>query len=53
MRGIPLVFKRLDNDCIIPVSHPNITGTALGEKFGVSFGAACKWIRKWKKLIDY
>ena len=21
MRGIPLVFKRLDNDCIIPVSH--------------------------------
>ena len=143
MRGLPLVFQRLDNDCIIPVSHklnrdgyfrytdpryegkgrapkimyhryvweqhhgaipegyeidhmchnraccniehlqcipgtehtikhdktryadrqevakeywlsnPDITGTALGEKLGVSFGAACKWIRKWKKLIDY
>lgn len=24
------------------------TGLALGEKFGVSFSSACKWIREWK-----
>ena len=24
------------------------TGTALAEKFGVSFSSACKWIREWK-----
>ena len=35
------------------LSHPNITGIALGEKFGVGHSTACKWIRKWKKLIDY
>lgn len=23
------------------------TGTALGEKFGVSFSTGCKWIRQW------
>lgn len=29
----------LNNEC---------TGVALAEKFGVSFGIACRWIRKWK-----
>lgn len=29
----------LETDC---------TGTHLGEKFGVTFSAACKWIREWK-----
>src|SRR5699024_8092915 len=24
------------------------TGLALGEKFGVSFSSACRWIREWK-----
>ena len=24
------------------------TGTHLGEKFDVTFSAACKWIREWK-----
>lgn len=24
------------------------TGTALAEKFGVSFGQGCRWIRDWK-----
>lgn len=24
------------------------TGMHLGEKFGVTFSAACKWIREWK-----
>lgn len=27
--------------------HPEITGTALSEKFGVSFGLGCRWIRSW------
>lgn len=25
------------------------TGTYLGERFGVTFSAACRWIREWKK----
>ncbi|WP_197717960.1 HNH endonuclease signature motif containing protein [Cupriavidus taiwanensis] len=25
------------------------TGAALGELFGVSFSAACEWIREWRK----
>lgn len=29
----------LNNEC---------TGVALAERFGVSFGIACRWIRKWK-----
>jgi hypothetical protein len=24
------------------------TGTALAERFGVSFGQGCRWIREWK-----
>ena len=35
------------------LSHPDITGIALGEKFGVGHSTACKWVRQWKKLIDY
>lgn len=27
----------------------NCTGTALANKFGVSFSAGCKWIREWKQ----
>lgn len=38
MRGKPLVLKQLENGCIIPTSH----------NFGVSFSAACRWIREWK-----
>lgn len=29
----------LNNEC---------TGVSLAERFGVSFGVACRWIRKWK-----
>lgn len=28
--------------------HNSITGTKLGEIFGVSFSVACRWIREWK-----
>lgn len=28
---------------------PDVTGTALAEMFGVSFGTGCEWIRYWKK----
>ena len=27
---------------------PSTTGTALAAEFGVTFGAACLWIRQWK-----
>ena len=30
------------------LSHPETTGVLLGKMFGVSFGTACKWVRKWK-----
>ena len=29
-------------------TNPSITGTKLGELYGVSFSAACGWIREWK-----
>ncbi len=28
--------------------NTEVTGTKLGELFGVSFGQGCMWIRKWK-----
>lgn len=28
----------------------NVTGTELGEKFGVSFSCGCRWIREWKSV---
>lgn len=30
------------------LEHSNISGTKLGALFDVSFGTACKWVRKWK-----
>lgn len=30
------------------LEHPKVTGTALGEMFGVSFSIGCRWIREWK-----
>lgn len=30
------------------LEHPEITGTALGEMFNVSFSNGCRWIREWK-----
>ena len=60
MRGKPLVLKKLDNGCIIPTSHKlkekakaywmqtHCTGAALASLVGVTFSAACAWIREWK-----
>lgn len=30
------------------LAHPEVTGTALGKQFGVSFSIGCRWIREWK-----
>ena len=30
----------------------NCTGTELALKFGVSFSAGCKWVRKWRTIHD-
>lgn len=30
------------------LEHQKVTGTALAEKFGVSFSIGCRWIREWK-----
>lgn len=57
MRGKPLVLVKNDSGCIVPLSHKlNQDGyfrthdpsTKGAEIFGVSFGTACKWVRKWK-----
>lgn len=31
------------------LSDKSITGVRLSEMFGISFSAACKWIREWKQ----
>lgn len=49
MRGKPLILKKLDNGCIIPISHKlNKDNSHLASLFCVSFFTACKWVREWK-----
>lgn len=51
MRGKPSIFTTTKDGCIVSTSHrlnQDISGTDLGELFGVSFSTGCKWIREWK-----
>lgn len=41
-------LSRKQNACAYWLSHSDVTGTALGAMFGVSFGTAYKWVREWK-----